>query len=244
MPALSSAKHELFAQELAKGRSQLEAYQLAGYRGGEASASRLASNGKVQARVAEIQKAGADKAEVTVAGVLMELWKIATADPNELIEYQVGCCRSCWGKSFRHQETVGERDARKVQWLRDQVAAAGTPAEADFEHFDQMGGIGFNATRPPNAVCPECFGRGQGVPVFKDTRKVSEGARSLYAGVKVTKDGLEVRMHDKVGALTKVGQHLGMFVERRINTDVSLEDFLAQLDSDAGDAREPAAPKS
>jgi hypothetical protein len=78
--------------------------------------------------------------------------------------------------------------------------------------------------------------RGRGPPVFKDTRRLSPAARALYAGVKVTKDGLEVLMHDKVGALTKVGQHLGMFVERRINTDVSLEDFLAQLD----DRRRPA----
>jgi hypothetical protein len=63
----------LFAQELAKGRSQAEAYQEAGYKPSEQHASRLASNGKVQARVAEIQSRGAVRAEVTVASILAEL---------------------------------------------------------------------------------------------------------------------------------------------------------------------------
>jgi phage terminase small subunit len=215
LPVLANPKHELFAQELAQGRSQAEAYQLAGYRGGETNACRLASNDKVSARISELQKAAADRVELSVGGVLMELWKIATADPGELVEYQVGACRHCWGKGFRHQETRNERDQRHGQWLRDQWAAAGTPNEVNFEHFDELGGVGFNPTVAPNPKCPECFGRGEGSAVFKDTRKASPAARALYGGVKVTKDGQEVRMHDKVGALTKVGQHLGMFVERK-----------------------------
>lgn len=241
MPLLSNAKWELFAQELAQGRGQAEAYRLAGYRGGEAPASRLGSNVKVQARVAELQAAAAEKAQLSVAGVLRELWNICTADPNELIEHRIGCCRYCWGKGCRYQETQGERDRRFAQWERDRLAAAGTPNEANFETFDRMGGIGFNATVAANPTCPECFGQGVGLPVLKDTRRLTPAARSLYAGVKITKDGQEVRMHDKVAALTKVGQHLGMFVERSINTDVTLEDFLAQLDAEA-EAGEPEAP--
>jgi phage terminase small subunit len=240
---LDNPKYERFSQELAQGRGQLEAYHLAGYRGGAAHASRLASNGKIVARVAELQKAGADKAEVTVAGVLMELWRIATADPRELVEHRIGCCRHCWGRDHRRQETPAERERRLVQWLKDQRAAEGKPLEDDFREFDEQGGLGFNATRAANPACPECFGEGVGRAVFKDTAEISPAAAALYGGVKVTKDGQEVRLQDKQGALAKVGQHLGMFAERRINTDVTLEEFLASLDAGpaagAGEAEPP-----
>lgn len=234
MSVLDNAKWELFAQELAQGRKQLEAYRLAGYRGGEAQASRLASNGKVSARVGELKAAAAAKVELSIAGVLSELWKIGTADPSELIEYRVGCCRYCWGKAHRYQATPAEHERRLAQWQRDAVAAEGTSAEGVFAEFDELGGVGFNATRPPHPDCPECFGQGEGRPVFKDTRQLSPAARALYAGVKVTAGGQHVVLHDKVGALTKVGDHLGMFVNRTINADVTLEDFLAQLDAGVG----------
>jgi phage terminase small subunit len=72
MPALANARHERFAQELAKGKSQSEAYQIAGYEPSEPNASRLTRNDKVQARVAELQERGAIKAEVTAASLIEE----------------------------------------------------------------------------------------------------------------------------------------------------------------------------
>lgn len=78
MPALENPKHERFAQELAKGRPQAEAYATVGYRPSEAHASRLASNGKVAARVAEIQERAAVRAEITVASITERLMAIAT----------------------------------------------------------------------------------------------------------------------------------------------------------------------
>jgi phage terminase small subunit len=73
MPVLPNAKHERFAQELAKGKTQAEAYQAAGYKPSEPNASRLKSNDKVAARVAELQERGAIRAEVTVASIIAEL---------------------------------------------------------------------------------------------------------------------------------------------------------------------------
>lgn len=236
MPVLSNARHELFAQERAQGRTVDEAHQLAGFKPNRGNAGRLNANESVQARVAELQRAAADKVELTVSGVLMELWRVASADPRELIEYRVGCCRHCWGEGFRYQETPRQREARYAIWLKDGQAAVDTERAADFLEFDEKGGLGFDARRAPNAHCPECFGDGEGRPVLKDTRTLSASARALYAGVKVTKDGFEVKTHDKGQALARVGQHLGMFVDRRINTDVGLEDFLAQLDAGGGAA--------
>lgn len=77
MPALSNARHERFAQELAKGKSQAEAYELAGYKPSEPNASRLTRNDKVAARVAELQERAAVRTEVTVASITDRLLAIA-----------------------------------------------------------------------------------------------------------------------------------------------------------------------
>jgi len=73
MPVLENARHERFAQELAKGNSQIEAYRLAGYEPVEANASRLIRNDKVAARVAELKAVAAEKAAITVYDIAAQL---------------------------------------------------------------------------------------------------------------------------------------------------------------------------
>lgn len=65
MAALDNARHEAFAQALAKGGSQADAYVAAGYKPSEANASRLTGNEKVASRVRELQEASAEAAVVT-----------------------------------------------------------------------------------------------------------------------------------------------------------------------------------
>lgn len=77
MPTLDNPKHELFAQRLARGESQADAYAAAGYQPSEPHASRLASHGKVQARVAEILGRAAERAEISVASLTDRLVRIA-----------------------------------------------------------------------------------------------------------------------------------------------------------------------
>lgn len=76
MPVLKNPKHELFAQELAKGKNQTEAYKAAGYQVegnvAETSASRLFRNAQVVARVTELQERGAQRAEITVQSLIEE----------------------------------------------------------------------------------------------------------------------------------------------------------------------------
>ncbi len=78
MPLLKNAKHERFAQELAKGRSATEAYVLVGYKDNDGNASKLAA--KVQDRVKEITGKAAEKAGVSIERVLAELAKIGFAN--------------------------------------------------------------------------------------------------------------------------------------------------------------------
>lgn len=89
---LLNPRHELFAQEIAKGSSQRDAYRAAGYSTTtddttDQAASRLSSDVRVIARVAEIQKNAAKRAEITVEKVLMELSKIGFSDIRSVVKW-------------------------------------------------------------------------------------------------------------------------------------------------------------
>lgn len=77
MPPLDNPKHERFAQEMAKGKSQTEAYTIAGYIGDRTAASRLSTNVNVQRRLTELQERAAIRTEVTVASITDRLLAIA-----------------------------------------------------------------------------------------------------------------------------------------------------------------------
>lgn len=73
MVPLQNHRHEMFAQELAKGSSQSEAYLAAGYRGNRTAASRLSTNVNVQDRVAYLQQEAADQLVLTIGRLTKEL---------------------------------------------------------------------------------------------------------------------------------------------------------------------------
>lgn len=78
MPALTNPRHERFVQELAKGKSQDEAYELAGFKPDRGNAARLTANDSIRTRLAELQERAAIKTEMTVASVTERLLSIAT----------------------------------------------------------------------------------------------------------------------------------------------------------------------
>ena len=79
MGMLSNHKHELFAQGLAQGKTQTQAYIDAGYsaNGAEVSASRLLTNANIKKRVQELQNRAAVRAEITIAGLTNDLLRLA-----------------------------------------------------------------------------------------------------------------------------------------------------------------------
>lgn len=74
---LKNSRHERFAQELAKGKSQLEAYEAAGYKPNESHASRLVANGKVSVRLEELKAKAAERTVITVESLTARLLAIA-----------------------------------------------------------------------------------------------------------------------------------------------------------------------
>jgi phage terminase small subunit len=173
----------------------------------EFRASKLLADPRIQKAIAGAMAARSKRTQITADQVLERFWDIAIADPNELVEFRRTCCRHCWGTNFSHQRTAKEMERDKLAW----DSRASRKAN---EIFDEQGGVGYNANREPNSDCPDCFGDGHGSMHMKDTRNLTRSAKRLYAGVKTTKDGIEMKMHDQMAALINVGKHLGMFVER------------------------------
>jgi hypothetical protein len=79
MPVLSNARHERFAQEIASGKTCLQAYESAGYKPDDGNASKLAARREIQVRIQEITGNGAARAEVTLAGLIAEAAGIQAA---------------------------------------------------------------------------------------------------------------------------------------------------------------------
>lgn len=81
---LTDPREERYAQERAKGATQIKAFTTAGFPPDDGHASRLNSKPEVKARIAELSAAAAERAEITQADVLRELAKIGFSDIRKL----------------------------------------------------------------------------------------------------------------------------------------------------------------
>ena len=188
-----------------------------------------------------------ERAEIDAAWVLRQWADIANADPNDLVQYRRNCCRHCWGVGHAYQWTEAELE-------RERLEAVNKGKQGP----DESGGVGFDLNREPNPLCPECGGEGRGRMIVADTRKLAPRAKRLYAGVKLGKDGLEIKMRDQDAALANIAKHLGMFPSRveltgrdggairhqTIAPDLSnlSDDELSNLEAIAAKLGQPARP--
>lgn len=159
---------------------------------------------QIKASIAASQKRLQDKLEIKAESVVRQLALIATADPRELIEVRVGCCRCCHGTGHRSQRTELEMANDRQRW-----ATAGKPAN----EFDEQGGTGYTPHLLPHPECPSCGGDGEPRTVLKDTRHLSPQAAALYAGAKQTKYGVEIQMHSQLEAWEKLAKNLGLYAK-------------------------------
>jgi len=171
---------------------------------------------EIAAAVKEQQLARQSRTEIDQDRIVRELVNILEADPNELVEHRLTCCRFCHGKGFKFQRTANEmeRDREQHRALIEANDELPKAKRRDIPPFDVKGGIGYRAPADPNPQCPECFGEGVSKVLVKDTRKLSPAARSLFAGIKQTKDGMQVLTHSKEGFITLLMRHQGMFTDK------------------------------
>lgn len=88
MPVLADAQHELFAQRVAQGSSDVEAYKYAGYseKSAQQNACRLRANEGIRSRIVELLQRQADRAELSAARVLEELRRLAFTDARQFFD--------------------------------------------------------------------------------------------------------------------------------------------------------------
>lgn len=209
-----SPKQIRFAAEYAVDCNATKAAERAGYsqRTANEQGARLLANVSVQALIADHQAKLAKDAQIDAVKVLKQLQDIATCDPNEIVQTRREACRYCWGKDHRFQFTQAEFESYIESHRRkcEESEREGKDAPA----FDPKGGDGFNPKREPCRECPECFGDGKLSVYIADTRTLSKAAKRLYAGVKQTRDGIEIKLNDQVNALINIAKHLGMYTEK------------------------------
>lgn len=170
-----------------------------------AMASQWLKNPKIIEAIAERCKEVAAAAGITVEAVLHRWWRIANADPNELVQVQRVACRHCHGIGHAYQWTPAEYQ-KAVARAAQQKQPAPMPE----------GGFGYRLDLAPVASCPECGGLGTENMHFNDTRKLSADAKLLYLGAERTKTGgLKINMRDQDAALNNIAKFLGMTIDRK-----------------------------
>ncbi len=214
----------LFVTEYLIDLNATKAYERSG--GNSACARARASELRAKPHVKEeIDRVLAERAadiKFDARDVLRRLVSVATADPNEIVRYVRRNCRHCNGIDFQHQwideaewaaaidKVAREHDRAMKKWAND--GGEGAPPVINIPTAD--GGFGFNGKRQPVSDCPKCLGEGIEETWVADTRTLSASGRALYAGIKKTKDGIEVKMHDQQAALNLVMRHLGMLNDK------------------------------
>lgn len=188
-----SEKQGIFAENVAAGKKLVDAYRIAGYKGeGSAAyvtASQLLRNPKVFRAVSFLRDKRQQRLSLTEDEIIHQLSAIASANPNELVQYRRVNCRHCWGEHHLYQwKDIEEFDK------------AAEKASNDGKEEPEYGGLGFVETGFPNEECPKCCGEGVGQFHAADTSQLEGDARWLYAGVKQTLNGFEIRMANQEAA--------------------------------------------
>lgn len=214
-----TAKQERFPAEYLKDLCATKAAERAGYspRSAKQIGYELLQNPRIAAEITRLSAERSQRTTIDADRVLLELWSIATADTNEIVQHRRTCCRFCYGIDHRWQYTQREldqaRDDHAFMVRQHELRVEANKKSTAPAPFSEKGGSGWDPRRAPNVECPECFGEGLIGVFIEDTRTLSPAARSLYAGVKHTREGVEVKVHDKGAALTLLGKHLKLFTD-------------------------------
>jgi phage terminase small subunit len=179
-------------------------------------ANKLLQNREITGRIAELRQAVAAPVLASAAFVLQEWLDLHLADANELTTARRFCCRHCYGIEHRYQWVNEDEYAVECAKVIDYNAA-----KSARQHSKPLplcdGGFGYQRDKLPVDTCPHCNGDGYLDVYIADMRNVSPRARKLFAGVKTTQNGVEVKMRDQDAALANIARYLGMFVERHMH---------------------------
>lgn len=185
-----------------------EAYRAAGGQGKHASTGfiKMLESPEAQEYFRTRGKEYRDAHANRVASVTERLHDIADVDASEYLRVISVNCRYCHSPGHEHPlYKPSEWRSIMRQYERDLVDAeilAKQPPDFPF------GGPGFEPYREPHPECPECGGRGETIEQLIPTDQWSPRARRAFAGLKKTKDGIEVKtldVHKSLEMMAKIG---------------------------------------
>jgi len=162
----------------------------------------------IEARLAALGETMDEETGFSVQAAWREFMALASANPDEVTGVRVGACRYCHGADHMYHWTPAEY-AMAVREAEIREIKGGEAVM----YPDPQGGLDFDRTAPPDPACPECRGEGQLRQVPVDTSKLSPGGRALFAGVKPTANGLEIKLRDRDKALENAAKIIGAFRE-------------------------------
>ena len=178
-------------------------------------ASALLCKPPIVAAIEKRQQELAAAAALTVEWVLNEWRDIHSADPSEIIYLRIECCRHCHGVNHLYQWTEFEYQQAVAGALAHRCTPSHHQPCPAAQVPDGLGGFGYSPHNPPLADCPVCHGDGFSRIMVNDIRKLSGPARRLFAGIKQTKEGIEVKFRDQDAALKNIATFLGMTIDRK-----------------------------
>lgn len=160
--------------------------------------------------VKELEREAAQMAKVDVAAILATDLAIveAAAHADALSSYVVECCRFCHGKNHLKQWRDDHEYDLALCAVLDFNAKA--PEGKALDLPSDEGGYGFDPRQEPVITCPSCEGRGLERAIIADTSKIGP-ASPLFKGIKVTKNGIEVLLHDVDKAKERLLRAAGAF---------------------------------
>lgn len=202
----------------------------------QSSASRVAKRPPVAARILELRKQVAEEMAKTVGESgfsipdLVKQWiAIVTTDVNEIVQNRRINCRYCFGVDHQYQ------------WINENEFAIAVAKAIDKRKRSDLkdnGGYGYSNMRDPCRDCPMCFGEGIASLYIADTRKLSPGAKLLYRGVRKSRHGMEVMLHDAEAARQQLAKYFGMFKEKYSDFNYGDEQQLPETTSQNRDPNE------
>lgn len=151
----------------------------------------------VLAYIRELRSANARAVGIDVQALIASDRAIVEAADHarSITWHEWHACRWCNGVAHAYQwrdpNEFAEATARWFEATAVQEAREIKPAPMP----DDSGGYGFTNGAEPSITCPQCEGRGVQHTLVADTDKLGAAA-PLYKGMKVTKNGIEVLLHD------------------------------------------------
>lgn len=179
----------------------------------------LKNQEKIKARLGELRSIREQRTKDVLKRMVDDATSVMDANPNEIMQHQHNNCRHCHGIGHAWQwKNLGEFSnavQAAIQRNADIEARNSNAKPENAQALEPMptedGGFGFVLDKRPHPDCPVCLGEGVHRVWIADTRTLGPNEQKLFAGIKQTRDGIEIKLQDQHGARDQLARILGAY---------------------------------